>query len=110
MIGDVIACEDIGFIVRILAKLVKLLQFLIPILLIVLVMFDLFKVVTSQADDKAKKDASNKIVQRVIYAIIIFLVPTIINFLLASIIPKTNGNYPDWYSCWNRYYNETLSF
>ena len=109
MIGNV-KCEDISIIVRILAKSVKVLQFAIPIILIVMIIFDIFKVVVGQTDDKAKKDASNKIIQRAVYSIIIFLVPIVVNYLLSAIAPKSNGLDSSWYDCWVKYFNETLSF
>lgn len=84
MILDV-ACKDISFLLRIIAKLLKYLHFLIPIILILFVIFDIAKVVVGQADEKAKTEAFNKAVKRVIYAVIIFLTPTIVFFVLDKI-------------------------
>lgn len=105
-------CDDASFILRIVVKLVKVVQLLIPILLIVLVSFDLFKMVAGQVDDKAKKEMSDKLVKRIIYAVIVFLVPVIINFVFRQIDPMTDTSNPaittdstSWISCWNKYYN-----
>lgn len=106
-------CEDASFILRIVVKLVKVVQLLIPILLIVLVSLDIFKTIAGQVDDKAKKEMSDKIVKRIIYAVIIFLIPVIVNFVFKKIDPLTedsNGaittDSTSWISCWNMYYNE----
>lgn len=101
-------CNDASFVLRIVVKIVKVVQLLIPILLIVLVSFDLFKTVTGQVDDKAKKEMSEKIVKRVIYAVIVFLVPIIVQIIFEKIDPLTNGDTgaTNWISCWNQYYRE----
>ena len=59
---------------RVSALLVKVLQYAVPILLIALITYDLFKVVVGNVDEKSKKDATGKAVKRLIYAIIIFLI------------------------------------
>lgn len=90
-----VGCKDAGFLIRIVVKLLKYLHIIIPALLIVLVVFDLSKVVIGQVDDKAKKDAVNKIVKRVIYSIIIFFIPTIIMFIFRKvddIKPTSSGS------------------
>ncbi len=92
---------------RIAAKLVHILQFLIPIILIVLVALDLFKAMSNvNIDDKTKKDAMNKILKRLIYAVIIFLIPMVVNFLLDKVMKVTNES-NNWFSCWTYYYNNT---
>ena len=102
--------NNMGFIFRILAKLVYYIRIIIPIILIVLIAFDLVKVVTGAADDKAKKEAANKAVKRLIYAIIVFLVPSIITLVfrkIGELSPKdSNGTPSTWIGCWNYYYNE----
>ena len=104
-------CADAGFVLRIIVKVVKILRWVIPILLIVLVSFDLFKVVSGQVDDKAKKEATSKAVKRVLYALIIFFIPTIVNLVLgqmSTISTEDNltTNSSTWYECWLGYYNE----
>lgn len=72
----------------------------IPILLIVLVTFDVAKIVTAgNLDDKLKKEVSGKVITRLVYAVIIFLIPTIvwmiIGWLPASVTNQsgsTTGN------------------
>ncbi len=104
-------CADAGFVLRIIVKVVKILRWVIPILLIVLVSFDLFKVVSGQVDEKAKKESTTKAVKRVLYALIIFFIPTIVNLVLgqmSAISTEDNleTNSSTWYNCWLEYYNE----
>ncbi len=106
-------CEDAGFIMGLLVMAVKIIRFAVPILLILLITFDLFKVVAGQADDKTKKTAFDNIVKRVIYAVIIFLVPSLVNFVLLRIEPisvdskgNITGTSTSYLGCWNYYYNK----
>ena len=102
-------CENMGFIFRIVVKLLFYIRIIVPILLIVLIVFDLAKVVTGSADDKAKSEAVSKAGKRLIYAVLVFLIPTVINFIFKTIEryePKDgNGTSTSWISCWN-YYNK----
>ena len=60
----------------------NIIRLVIPIILIVLAVMDVAKVVTnSNLDDKVKKEAMNKLTTRVIYAVVIFLIPTIVKLL-----------------------------
>lgn len=108
-----VQCSDIGFIVRIIARLLKYLHFLIPILLIVLIIIDMVKVFIGTADDKAKSEAFNKMIKRVIYAVIIFLIPTILFFIFEKIDTfkstkegKSNVSATSWYRCFMDEYNK----
>ena len=106
-----INCSDISFVVNMGAKLLKYLHFLIPLLLIVLVIFDLVKAFTTQIDDKTKRELGNKVIRRVIYALIIFMVPTILFFIFDRIKGLDNGDSQsdvsttDWYQCFRDAYD-----
>ena len=103
-------CGRAGFILRIAAQLLYYVRILVPILLVIMIIFDLVKIVVGQVDDKAKKEATNKITKRAIYAIIVFLVPTIINLLfvsLGTLLKNSNENgstTTNWVDCWKQYY------
>ena len=104
-------CDDFDFILRIAAYLFKLLQFVVPIVLILLITFDMAKIMIN-GDEKAKKDGMGKAAKRLIYAVIIFLVPIIIKFTFKIIGDSRpvdiNGNKvstTDWISCFNKYFN-----
>ena len=103
--------DSLAVIMRISSKAVKYIQIAVPILLIVLIVLDLMKVVTGTADDKAKKDALNKAVKRMIYAVIVYLVPTLVSFFVSKMdtFSKNSNDIStitskSWLSCWNDYY------
>lgn len=99
-------CGKMGFILRILAEAFYYIKIVVPIILIIMIIFDLAKVAVGQADDKTKKEATSKIVKRVIYAAIVFLVPTVVNLIFRTIenVSLNNGSATSWVSCWTRYY------
>ncbi len=112
LLNDFEICADSAFIIRIVIKVIKIIRIAIPILIILLVTFDLFKVVSSNPDDKGKKEALEKIVKRLVYAVIIFLIPTIVNLIFTAIEEKLT---PDGsisstpttgLGCWNKIYND----
>lgn len=100
---------NLGFIMRILVALLKYVKIIVPIILIVMIIVDLAKVIVSNVDEKAKKEASSKAVKRLMYAVIVFLIPTVINFIFRSLdryVTNDNKGTPtSWISCWN-YYNK----
>ena len=106
------ACTDIDFIVRILAKLLKLIHFVIPIILIVMLIIDISKVVITNPDDKVRSETFSKAIKRVIYAVIIFLVPTILFFVMDRISGlNISGSHSDvsatnWYTCFKDAYDQ----
>ena len=48
-------CQDSPFLIRILVTVIKIVRWVIPIILILLISFDLYKVMASNPDDKTKK-------------------------------------------------------
>ena len=87
-------CQELGTIITLLKNIVKLLQFLIPIGLILFGMLDLGKAVIAGKEDEMKK-AQGTLIKRVIYAVAIFLVVTIVSFVMGMVGSK------DWKECWN---------
>ena len=75
-------CDDITSILKIVKFVLNLLRWIIPVIIIVLTTLDVAKVVTAgNLDDKLKKEVGQKISTRLIYAVIIFLIPTIVSLL-----------------------------
>ena len=71
----------------------------------VLVIADLAKVVTAgNIDDKMKKEVSQKVLTRVIYSVLIFLVPTIVGLFFNIVpidAPGMAGQDATWKTCWD---------
>ncbi len=91
------------------SNIVKVLQFGIPIVLIVLGMVDLGKAVIS-SDDKEMKNAQKTLIKRVIYAVLIFFIVAIVKFvfsLLASTDSNDDSNKKDFSKCIDCFVNYT---
>ena len=100
------ACpSELAEIMAIVKWVINIICFAIPIVLIVLCILDIAKIVTAgNIDDKLKKEVTNRIVTRVVFAVIIFLVPTIVK-LIFNFIPVNDKdaqfNGATWKDCWD---------
>lgn len=96
------SCGYLDPIVRFIKNgIMPIIQFGIPILLIVFGSIDLGKAVMS-SDDKEIKGATGKLIKRIIAGIVVFFIPFLVN-LVMSLIGKSGtveGN-TNWVSCWN---------
>ena len=96
------ACYGFDFIVRIIKDgIFPIVQVVIPIILIVLCTFDLGRAVIG-SDDKENKKILKRIVRRLVFAILIFFIVTVINLIFTMV-----GNITEsealirWSQCWN---------
>lgn len=92
-------CTELAPIIRIVGLIVKILQIAAPILLIILVTIDVVRIISGK-DEKEMNDAKNKIVKRLIYAIVIFLVPLLVKLAL-GMVANTISDASSWVQCWN---------
>ena len=95
--------NGLGPIINILHSVVSLIQFGVPILLIVFGMLDLGKAVMAGKEDEMKK-AQGTLIRRVIYAVAVFLVVTLVTFVM-GIVSDANAKDADttsWIECWNK--------
>jgi len=97
------ACTDLAPIVRLIKfGVLPLLYVGIGIVLIVLIIIDIAKAVIA-SDEKEVKGYQKSAIRRVVYAIIIFFVVTIVNLifnLLGSSGATTEAEQANWYDCW----------
>jgi hypothetical protein len=102
---------EIADVMAIVKWVINIICWVIPVILIVLCVLDIAKIVTAgNIDDKLKKEVTNRIVTRIVFAIIIFLVPTIIKFLFNFVPVKDKDktiNGATWKDCWD--YNVSTS-
>lgn len=95
-------CMGLEPIIRILKNVVKLIQFGVPVLLILFGMIDLGKAVMSSKEDEMKK-AQGTLLKRFIYAVAVFLVITLVTFVM-GLVGEAGADEADedsWISCWN---------
>lgn len=100
-------CGGLLPLVRVLRKgLFPLVQIIIPIGLIIYGTIDLGKAVIA-SDEKEVKSAQSRLIKRVIYAIVIFLVPALVTLVMNIVAIGADPNETDttsWASCWNSVY------
>jgi len=94
------SCNDIQFILNMVAYLFKIIQWIIPIFLIILITIDVAKIIIN-TEDKNKNETMSKIGKRLIYAIILFLVPFLIKIIFSSISGSVDTYDESWISCFN---------
>ena len=81
-----------------------IIQIGIPILLIIMGSIDLGKAVMS-SDDKEIKGATSKLIKRVIMAVAVFFVVTIVTLvmnLFTNVDSEDTGDTTSWRTCWNK--------
>ena len=101
---DDVCSSEFSTILAIIKTVLNAICIAIPIVLIVLIIMDLAKIVTAgNIDDKLKKEVTSKVVTRLIFAVLIFLVPTIVK-LVFNLIPlpgNVSGETATWRTCWD---------
>ena len=101
------SCQGLEPIVRILKNgVLKYVCILIPIALIGFGILDLGKAVIA-SDEKEVKSAQSRLIKRVIYAIVVFLVPALVTLVMNLVAIGADPSETDttsWASCWNSVY------
>ena len=105
-----VECKNLSFILNIVAYLFKIIQWVIPILLIVLITIDMAKAMIG-GDDKKRNEATSKSVKRFMYAIILFLIPVIIRLIFNTLASRNIEGFggetsaTSWIGCWSEALN-----
>jgi len=81
-----LAANEIGTIIKAVINLIKI---GVPIILVILGMLDMGKAVMSQKEDEIKKNQS-LLIKRVIYAVVVFLVISIVQFAIGLVATDDN--------------------
>lgn len=90
---------DLAKVIAIVGFVLNLIQWVVPIILIVLGTVDLVKAVIAGKEEEIKNNQKT-LVKRIIAAIIIFLIP-----LIVSVITGLLGT-DEWKECWNAHHND----
>ena len=94
------SCEGLLEVVIIIRRVYNILQILIPIGLILFGLIDLGKDVIAGKEDEMKK-AQKTLLMRVIYAVAVFLIFTLVSFAIGLLGSGNNSNTTGWKNCWN---------
>ena len=70
---------------------VSILKLAIPIILIIFGILDLAKAVMAN-DDKEMKEAQKKLIHRIVYAVVIFFVVALVQFVFSQLAKADNGS------------------
>lgn len=95
---EILACKlgeaemkgDLAVIPKLTSTVVSIIQWVIPVILIVLGMMDLGKAVTSN-DEKQMKEAQKTLIKRVIYAVLVLFIVAIVRFVFSALAPDSAG-------------------
>lgn len=92
-------CDELGPIVNLVRTVIELIRYGIPVLLIIFGMLDLGKAVMAGKEDEMKK-AQGTLIKRVIYAVAVFLVVTVVVFIM-NIVADSGAETSDdtWFTC-----------
>ena len=93
--------SDMQMILAIVITVLDVVRFFIPILLIIFCTVDVFKIIVSKKEDEIKK-LRKDVLMKVVYAIVIYLIPVLIPFvlnLLDNLLPMEYDN--SWKQCWD---------
>lgn len=92
------ACIDGSLlnIMRLVRLVIKVLQIAVPVGLILMGTIDMAKSVIA-GDEKKIKEAQKPFVKRIVAAIIVFLIPYIVNMAINLVVSDAS----DWRKCWN---------
>ncbi len=96
-------CDELDPVINIVKAVLALIRFGVPILLIVMGTIDLAKAVISSKEDEMKK-AQGTLIKRIIYAVAVFLVFTIVSVVMTMVANAGTGDddVDDWRTCWSK--------
>ena len=94
-------CSSLAPVISILHSVVTLIQWGIPIVLIIYGILDLGKAVIASKEDEMKK-ATGTLIKRFIYAVAVFLVVFLVQ-LVMDVVSNSGANdgTQDWKDCWS---------
>lgn len=97
-------CDELNPLITFLKSVLTIIQWAIPVLLIIMGSIDLGKAVLA-SDDKEIKGATSKLVKRAIAAIAVFFVPLLVNLLINMVGDSGKGSdgviKANFWSCWS---------
>ena len=93
--------SDMQMLVDIIIKVLDVVHFFVPIVLIIFCTIDVFKIIVSKKEDEVKK-LRNDVFWKIVYAIVIYLIPFLVPFVLSAadkILPMEYDN--SWKECYD---------
>lgn len=97
--SDLNVCGGLLEVVKVVYQIIKILIIVIPIILILLGTIDLGKAVMA-SDEKEIKAAQSLLIKRLIYAAVIFFVPTVVGVVMNIVASGVDEDTGGWKACW----------
>lgn len=94
LLVDVCSQTEVLQVMAIVRLIMNVICIAVPVVMIVMGSFDLFRAVTAGKDEEIKKKQQT-LIKRIIAGVIVFLVPTIVSVLMNLI------GVGEWRECWN---------
>lgn len=102
MLFSAVSCDALMPFIRLIRDgIIPLIQIGIPIILILLGMFDLGKAVMASKEEEIKS-AQKLLIKRCIYAVAIFFVVFIVQLVFGLIDNSGDYGQENWITCWNQ--------
>ena len=103
--------EELGVVIGAVKTVFTLIQWAIPLVLIVMGTIDMFKAMAS-GDEKKTKESKDKFIRRLIYAVVAFLIPFIISLVFRFVGNMFSDNsasntFADFMKCWDGNYSSS---
>ncbi len=108
---DTVSCGGYSFeaiIPNLVHSAVTLIKIFIPIILIIFGMLDMGKAVLSN-DEKTMKESQNKLVKRILYAVLVFLIVSLVQIVFGIVGKADSGSGSTATSCINCFINGECS-
>ena len=99
-------CYNVKPVLEVIKYFIKIIQWSVPLLLIILGTWDMFKAITKADDSKVVEEAKKSFIKRLIYGVVLFLIPflvrLVLNFIENNFVLSDDTTSPtSWISCWN---------
>ena len=96
------ACGGLGPIISLIKNVFKIIQIIVPILLILWGALDLAKAVIA-SDDKEIKGATSKLVRRAVVAAAVFFIVTLVTVVMNLVTSSAEDtDTTSWQACWQQ--------
>mgnify|MGYP004479963191 FL=1 len=93
--------EEMQMLMGIVISILNVVNFFVPIVLIVFCTIDIFKIIVSKKEDEVKK-LRKDVLMKIVYCIIIYLIPFLVPFILKLVSNLVPMDYDaSWKECWD---------
>ena len=103
-------CYDMNFVLVIVKTIIRIIEWTVPIIIIVLGTVDMIKIVVKGDDEKTIKDGRTRLIKRIGFGVLIFVIPFLVRLVLNTLNEllkdDSDVNAGSWIDCWNNVGND----